>query len=284
MSRSSRNKQQGFAKDGSSFWRYYNQVHSLLFSTFIDLPKAEILILHFLFLKSYRYGRIHAQLQPHDLIDGFDQEGLQGLGDLSERSRRRAKQNLIDQGLLIIQSRDVFLINFPEIIRRRPHLLGEDISKKLLDEWQLIFNSMNFEDRMTIDSALEQAKKNIERSKAKRLERLKKKQTWSVADVFNFMERFCEQEGIRYFEIRTRKLNGQVRNWLKEVEDPEEKLKEVILQWEHFYEFIYTEKGTLIFISPQVNFEQYYKFRREIDRWILMYAGRADRYSHIKVL
>jgi len=117
-------------------------------------------------------------------------------------------------------------------------------------------------------------KKIIERRKSSKL-----KPSW----IGSIMREFCELEGCPYNDSWTKKLLGQARNWLKEMElaelEPVELLETVCRRWAEFRTDMTNEDGKKVRLSRSVNFTQFYGYRRQIMDWLVcdMMDGGSEK-------
>ena len=234
-------------------------------------------------MKSFRYNQLVAEIKPTDFVDGIPRSSLRGLTDLSRRRIEQARRSLSNSGLILIPRAGLYIINVPELIKRDPNLVGHDIASEMLKQWELPFKEVCENCDMTMESMMDDWQTTVKKGRKRELKKLEAKPRLSPTDVFVFLELECERNDEEYREHKTEKLLGQARNWLKHEDKPKAKLKILVAEWHNFYDDIRTEHGHKIMLSPAINFEQYYKFRREIDAWLYKWEGQEDRYAHIPV-
>jgi len=90
--------------------------------------------------------------------------------------------------------------------------------------------------------------------------------------VYELMQDYSREFGVKFADRTTAKVRGQMRNFLKEMEakgeDPRKLLREVVEKWPEMSRSLSWENGTQIGISVVVSFSQFYKYLTPILKWL----------------
>uniref|UniRef100_A0A6M3LVN6 Uncharacterized protein n=2 Tax=viral metagenome TaxID=1070528 RepID=A0A6M3LVN6_9ZZZZ len=154
-----------------------------------------------------------------------------------------------------------------------------------MKKWQ-VQSLADKEEYMNLEEEVANARKNSEYAKQRRKEKLATKPV-TASVIPALMRDFVEEPGIVYSEgavskAEEKKIHGSMKNWLTYCErdgvDPREQLRKVCENWIHFsVGQLVREDGTTIVLPDRiVSFNNYFKYRREIDRWLVQDALDED--------
>lgn len=141
------------------------------------------------------------------------------------------------------------------------------------------------------DSLLRATERRSQRDRERKVKDAKKPLTAKMIPVF--LKECCEDVGssLKYNDDWTKKLYGQAKNWLTACErsgiNPRKRLRELCKRWDLLLEaHLKNDAGMPINLTTTISFDLYYKYRRQIDSWIIDHTGKdmKGKYKDLKVI
>lgn len=118
----------------------------------------------------------------------------------------------------------------------------------------------------------EQLEAAFELSKSRR-EKLLTKTELTVQDIQPVMRLYCDETGITYYDVWTKRDFGSAKNWLRYCKEngirPRRQLRNVVWNWMRFRQGqLHNDDGKMIMLRETVGFTEYFKWRKQIDAWL----------------
>lgn len=283
---------------------------------FTGVNRCAEIVIRTLFEQTLSYSK-YAVIIPHDkFISEYPRPGE--YNNMKPGQMRRHRLWLIDQGLLIYESRPTVGLYLPNIVGMSRELVkfyeayswldsaviknGIEIFEKVLIDFEASFYpiipaAMEGSFMKTIEDTLEQANEQNEKGKVKRLKR-EQGGGLSPANMARFMRNLCEEHEEKFFDPVANdcqgnkkergKFFGSCRNflsyWKKRDEDPKEFLDKVVRYWPEFREGkLKGSHGYPITLPSAVSFTEFFKHRAIIEEWIKFADKREQDMSNVVV-
>jgi len=134
--------------------------------------------------------------------------------------------------------------------------------------------AIHLEDAMQAKEALLAGKLKALEAKKKKINKISKKKKLSVNDVLFLMKDICKKEGLKFFQpTLTAKEKRCVKNFInycaEEEIDVVKKIEKICLFWNEFSSGVLkTDTGKELILSPVIDFMEYFKHRKIIDKYI----------------
>jgi len=270
------------------------------------LTPLEERLLRFVLRRTLGWGRLEEHIPISILIGGMVGGTVRLAGVGCDRVKLwRTRKSLVEKGLLFFEERggpghnsqwyipnvcgmwevwNYFLSSNGEATKGFRDKVEEVVStiRRVFErkEWPVQALANKGELIMNLEEEVAKARKNSEYARMRRREKQRKKPV-SVSMIPALMKEFTADEdlGVRYSEEEStiadvKRVKRSMRNWLGECErrevDPREQLRKVCENWTDFSSELYRDDGTEIGLPPQiVSFDDYYRYRRQIDRWLI---------------
>lgn len=106
-----------------------------------------------------------------------------------------------------------------------------------------------------------------------RRDRLLTKSTLTVQDIQPVLRLYCEEIGITYSDLWTKRDFASAKNWLnyctRDGIRPRRQLRDLVRNWTRFRQGqIHNDEGKVIMLRETVSFTEYFKWRKAIDAWL----------------
>lgn len=220
----------------------------------------------------------------------------------SESFFRKLLTKLSNMGFLsyeyIEKHKKRWIINLPQILRaidsiyakQFPELQGAD--NESIEQLTGFFVNNNWRMpaimiegvAMKAMDALKKGKEKAAQGRERKINRLRKKKAEKITpnDVIYFMSELCKQEDIKFFQPSlTGKEKGCIKNFIEYCNrdgiDIHKHLEKICFHWEQFATGVLkNDYGQEITLPPVVDFMDYFKNRRQIDKYLSIVGDRPE--------
>lgn len=243
-------------------------------------PPNLISFYDFVLLRTLRYNNIFETITYNEFNMGHLNYNSFGLGISRSTFFRKAKK-LKNLGILI-KNKNTYALNIPKLLG-----LVSNLSKIYPDFIESInyFNDQFFNARIKLPAIVckkeslvklrNAAQKGIElnkKARSKQREKLRGLRSYSVNIVFALIKDFCSEYEISWGDRQTKKLCGQIKNWIRDCElrgvDVQETLRRLCNKWCILRSDIKSNSGERLYVSHNFSFSDYYKYQNIIDIWL----------------
>jgi len=241
--------------------------------------------------------RFQCSVSLQQLIEGNAQESFAGL--LCDASNiRHARIQLVKTNLLQVERKGrvtLYRLNLPHILKSLADFFGCAVlaDRRLYEKVVLLWKKYGWEvtTELKITEAIQDAtkmaaahrKKQIGKSSeafgAIRAGKTRVRVVWHWMKTF--LEDACSEEGIPYREVWTKKQQTNAKRWLTDVtllgEDPKQITDQIVRNWEAMRLDLKTDNGFKVSLNSTPNFDQIFKFYKDIARWLAETAVAISR-------
>lgn len=242
-----------------------------------------------------RFGKYGEEILVKHFLDGIfsGKVSLPGVG-INRHHLWEKRTELRRRGVLLPVAASAFhLVNLPgilQVLRRlfeeRGHPLWQEI-KPVYEKVAADFTVLRGQESVPVRVGMKQMTKVEEmleeglRVSQERRQRMMAKPTLAAAEITQAMRMFCEEVGLTFSDIWTKREFGSAKNWLRLCESegirPRQQLRSVVRNWTRFRQgVLQNDEGRNITLRETVSFTEYFKWRRQIDAWLVAHPEEVN--------
>lgn len=259
----------------SDFWSQRFQIDDILFSAFgvLNLKRSEILLLLKVKQETLRFRRLMSKI-PRSKFFGDSP-------DCIWRTRRpfeKARSRLVSVGLIFIPYQDCYIINLPKVLASQVEIADNDLLKTLLNQWAEEVRLLQLNgDGVPIENAIDGGNQAVANYQKGYREKIMKKPIEGPADALRYFRLQCDLNDIEFKDSGNMKaVLGKLKNWLAKETDYKKRICRIIEAWPRLSVSMKDERGSKIALPAYFDFEWYYKYRKQIDRWLSLDDGPEE--------